>query len=66
MALRDYQRRLLDDVWSLISRAPQNVLAVMPTGAGKTVTMAALARAWPDYRCVICGYQTVTQAGIGW
>lgn len=47
-ALRDYQAELLNRAWPLLLQRGRNVLAVMPTGAGKTVTMAALARAWPE------------------
>lgn len=71
-ALRDYQARLLDELWPLIAAAePRNALAVMPTGAGKTVTMAALARAWPRpvlalaHRRELVGQISVALGGAG-
>lgn len=38
--LRDYQVRLVTDIQTALGAGAENVLAVMPTGAGKTVTFA--------------------------
>lgn len=42
MALRDYQIKIKQDINDLWNGGQANVMAVMPTGAGKTVTMASL------------------------
>ncbi|ATS92110.1 putative helicase [Sinorhizobium phage HMSP1-Susan] len=44
--IRDYQRKLLNDCYTAwhSSKTIKNVVAVMPTGAGKTVTGATLIR----------------------
>ena len=42
ITLRPYQKQLIDDIRAKWDSGAQNVLAVMPTGAGKTVTFAAL------------------------
>lgn len=61
MQLRDYQQKLLDDIytaWGLpaanvVAAAPvQNVLAVAPTGAGKTVIMSAVVKRFNGVACV--------------
>ena len=40
IVLRDYQKRLYDDIHSAWSGGARNVLAVAPTGSGKTSTFA--------------------------
>lgn len=45
MVLRDYQQRVVDEVRRLASIGKRKILVVMPTGAGKTHTMADLASA---------------------
>lgn len=61
MQLRDYQQKLVDqvfDAWgvaaaNVLSVAPvRNVLAVAPTGAGKTVIMAAIVKRFAGVVCV--------------
>lgn len=61
MQLRDYQQQLVDQVfdsWGLVApnvlaAAPvRNVLAVAPTGAGKTVIMAAIVKRFAGVVCV--------------
>lgn len=48
MALRDYQQKLVADIWrSLEQPGVRNVCAVMPTGAGKTVTFSHMTDAFP-------------------
>ena len=42
MQLRPYQTQLIDDIQKAHQSGANNVLAVMPTGAGKTVTFASL------------------------
>jgi superfamily II DNA or RNA helicase len=42
MALRDYQIKIKQDINDLWEAGQAHVMAVMPTGAGKTVTMASL------------------------
>jgi len=42
LTLRPYQTQLINDIRAKWDSGAQNVLAVMPTGAGKTVTFAAL------------------------
>ena len=41
--LRDYQSALKADIYSAWGDGSPNVLAVMPTGAGKTVVKASIA-----------------------
>ncbi|MGL4556637.1 MAG: DEAD/DEAH box helicase, partial [Afipia sp.] len=41
--LRDYQVNLKNDIYSKWAEGHQNVLAVMPTGMGKTVTFCSIA-----------------------
>ncbi len=61
MQLRDYQQKLVDqifDAWGMyanntLAAAPvRNVLAVAPTGAGKTVIMSAVVRRFGGVACV--------------
>lgn len=40
VALRDYQQQCKDEILSAWAAGHQNVMAVLPTGAGKTVVMA--------------------------
>jgi len=42
LTLRPYQTQLIDDIRAKWDSGAQNVLAVMPTGAGKTVTFSKL------------------------
>ncbi len=42
IALRDYQTRLINRARAQMARGKKRVLCVMPTGAGKTVTAAAM------------------------
>ena len=42
ITLRPYQTQLIDDIRTRWDNGAQNVLAVMPTGAGKTVTFSKL------------------------
>ena len=42
LTLRPYQTQLIDDIRAKWAGGAQNVLAVMPTGAGKTVTFSKL------------------------
>ncbi len=44
IALRDYQKDVLDSTWEARKRGVSRLLWSMATGAGKTVTFAALAR----------------------
>lgn len=43
MELRSYQRRVLDDIHGEIRRGKRSILAVCPTGSGKTVMASFLA-----------------------
>lgn len=45
MKLRDYQRDLIADIRSAVRAGHRNVLAVLPTGGGKTIIASALAEA---------------------
>jgi len=40
MQLRDYQQKLHDDIYAQWAAGKRNVLAVLPTGGGKTVTFS--------------------------
>ena len=42
LTLRPYQTQLIDDIRAKWAGGARNVLAVMPTGAGKTVTFSKL------------------------
>jgi len=44
MILRPYQQQALDALWNYISHADGNPALVLPTGAGKSPLMAAIAR----------------------
>lgn len=48
MQLRPYQYKLTEDIQDTFQAGATNVLAVMPTGAGKTVTFADLTAKSPD------------------
>ena len=58
MQLRPYQRIAVDTTWNFLSARQDNPCIVLPTGAGKTLTMAELIREgmerWPALRvCVL-------------
>lgn len=62
MELRGYQENLLGDVDEAYRRGAQNVLAVMPTGAGKTVVFSEQIRRHNGASCAIAHRQElVTQ-----
>lgn len=44
MQLRNYQQQALDTLWEWVARNPGNPALVLPTGAGKSPLMAAIAR----------------------
>lgn len=44
MQLRDYQQSALDACWDYLANRPGNPALVLPTGAGKSPLMAAIAR----------------------
>jgi superfamily II DNA or RNA helicase len=44
--LRDYQNECFEAVWASLAYARERVACVLPTGAGKTVIFAHLARYW--------------------
>lgn len=53
-ALRPYQQELKDDIYAEWQRKPQsNVLAVLATGAGKTVLLSSIVTDEPGAVCVI-------------
>lgn len=53
-ALRPYQQELKDDIYAEWGRKPQsNVLAVLATGAGKTVLLSSIVTDEPGAVCVI-------------
>lgn len=42
--LRDYQQQAVDSVWSFLCRSQGNPVVVLPTGAGKSIVIAELAK----------------------
>ena len=49
ITLHDFQERLLQDIRTVLRRGAKSVLAVAPTGSGKTVIMSRIAKG-------ICGH----------
>lgn len=62
MILRDYQQRSIDQLYAWFGKHPSgNVCAVLPTGAGKSIVIAALCRDalqnWPETRVLMLTHQ---------
>ena len=61
LSLRPYQRAAVEAVFDYFARATGNPLAVLPTGCGKSVVLAALAQraisSWPDTRILMVTHQ---------
>lgn len=55
--LRDYQQKLFDDIHNAWSAGHRNVLAVLPTGGGKTLTFSSIVREHHGASCVIAHRQ---------
>lgn len=59
--LRQYQKRTIDELYSWISENPGNPCVVLPTGAGKSVIIAALCmdalKNWPGTRILKMTHQ---------
>ena len=57
MQLRDYQQAAIDALYAYFSESDGNPLVVLPTGAGKSVVIAAFVRGvferWPGQRVLI-------------
>jgi len=53
MILRDYQQTLHDEIYAAWDACHQNVLAVLPTGGGKTVTFAHIVKEEPGASVVL-------------
>lgn len=65
MALRDYQRIWLDQIYEQWRAGKRNVLATLPTGAGKTFSFVTAVREMQVPACIIAHRdQLVTQAAI--
>lgn len=62
MELRPYQQKIVDDVNAAWRRGSKNVLAVLPTGGGKTVILSNIVNSEKHATCVIAHRQElVTQ-----
>ena len=61
LELRDYQRRTIDMLYSWWSTNKGNPCIVLPTGAGKSIIIAAFCQRalsdWPDTRILMCTHQ---------
>ena len=61
MDLRDYQKRTIEMLYSWWSTNKGNPCIVLPTGAGKSVIIAAFCQRalsdWPDTRILMCTHQ---------
>lgn len=55
--LRDYQQKLFDDIHNAWSVGHRNVLAVLPTGGGKTVVLSSVVLNHQGASCVIAHRQ---------
>lgn len=59
--LRSYQKRAVDDVIAYFARAKGNPLVVMPTGSGKSIVLAEVARRamteWPSTRILVATHR---------
>lgn len=53
MELRPYQKKLYDDTFSTWDSGAKNILAVMATGAGKSVFLSEVTKNYPGRTCVI-------------
>lgn len=53
ITLRPYQQKLLQDVYAAWHSGHKNVLAVLPTGGGKTVLFTEILAAHAGYSCAI-------------
>ncbi len=60
MKLRDYQRKLVEEI---TAEGSGSVLCIAPTGAGKTVIMADLARSEPS-TIVVCPWRTLVDQTV--
>ena len=60
MILRDYQQRAIDDLYSWFGSNVGNPCLVLPTGAGKSLIIAALCRdaiqQWPETRILMMSH----------
>lgn len=59
MTLRSYQQQLIDDVEAAWAAGAPNVIGVLPTGAGKTMTMSAIAAAHANEAGVAIAHRSV-------
>lgn len=62
---RDYQQTLVDDIYPLWAKGAGNVLAVLPTGGGKTVVFAGILANYDGFSCAVAHRQElVSQISI--
>lgn len=59
MQVRPYQQDLINDIHTQWNAGAQNVLAVAPTGAGKTVTLSSIVNDHGGGSCVIAHRQEI-------
>lgn len=57
MQLRPYQNKLKQDIYNAWEIGHRNVLAVLPTGSGKTMIFSNIASEHPGYSCIIAHRQ---------